>query len=162
MKRSSIFSLIMISLGVSLNAQVDKNSELFLALKKQDSIFFERAFNRCDLKDLDTAVDKDLTFYHDRGGIQDRNKFLENVKNNLCSNPNQKPIRKVDAASLEVFPLYNNDVLYGVIQTGIHHFYIREPNTDDVHTGKARFTHLYLLQNNTWVLKEVLSYDHKE
>jgi hypothetical protein len=161
--RRKLFFTIAIALSAGMaHAQESKNSELFLALKKQDSVFFARAFNLCDLEYLDKAIHKDLAFYHDQGGFQDKKLFMQRVKDNICSGTGAKPIRKVDEKSLEVYPLYNNGVLYGVIQTGIHHFYRREPNKPDVHTNIAKFTHLYLLDNGNWVLKEALSYDHKE
>ncbi|WP_281225757.1 nuclear transport factor 2 family protein [Flavobacterium aquiphilum] len=141
--------------------QVAKNSELFLALQKHDSIFFERGFNQCDIDYLTKMTHKDLVFYHDRSGVQDKQKFLENTKKYLCSDSNHKPIRKVRRESLEVYPLYDNGVLYGVVQIGIHDFYIREPNKEDKYTGTAKFTHVYLLENKEWILKEVLSFDHK-
>lgn len=154
---------VLILLFVSVNfafAQVSKSSELFLALQKHDSIFFERCFNQCDSVFLMKMTDKDLVFYHDRGGIQNKKKFLENTRKNLCSDNTKKPIRKVRKESLEVYPLYNDDVLYGVVQNGIHDFYIREPNKEDKYTGTAKFTHVYLLENKEWILKEVLSFDH--
>jgi hypothetical protein len=143
------------------NAQVSKNTDLFLTLKKQDSIFFERGFNRCDLEYLRQAVHQNLVFYHDQGGVQNRDAFLENTQKYICSDNGKKPIRKVVEESLEVYPMYDNGVLYGVIQTGIHDFYIREKEKADVHTSRAKFTHLYLLEDGNWVLKEVLSFDHK-
>lgn len=156
----TLFILLLVSINFAFG-QVPKDSELFLALQKHDSIFFERGFNRCDIDYLVKMTHKDLVFYHDRGGIQDKNKFLENTKKNLCSDSNKKPIRKVRKESLEVFPLYNNGVLYGVVQTGIHDFFIREPNKEDIYTGTAKFTHVYLLENKELILKEVLSFDHK-
>lgn len=145
----------------SLNAQVAKDSELFQKLKLHDSIFFERSFNQCDIEYLKNAIHKDLTFYHDKGGVQNRKQFLKATQKNLCSNIDKKPIRKVDTSSLEVYPMYDNDVMYGVVQTGVHYFYIREKNKEDVLTGKAKFIHLYLLLNNEWILKEVISFDHQ-
>ena len=142
------------------NAQVAKNTELFLILKKHDSIFFERGFNRCDLEYLNKAVHPDLIFYHDQSGIQNKTIFLENTKKYICPDSGKKPIRKVIEESLEVFPLYNNGVLYGAIQTGIHDFYLSEKNKADIHTSRAKFTHVYLLENGNWLLKEVLSFDH--
>ncbi|MBF4472310.1 nuclear transport factor 2 family protein [Flavobacterium sp. HJJ] len=156
----TLFILLLVSINFAFG-QVSKDSELFLALQKHDSIFFERGFNRCDIDYLVRMTHKDLVFYHDRGGIQDKNKFLENTKKNLCSDSNKKPIRKVRKESLEVFPLYNNGVLYGAVQTGIHDFFIREPNKEDIYTGTAKITHVYLLENKEWILKEVLSFDHK-
>ena len=158
-----LFSIIMAStLTGELTAQVPKDSELFRTLKTQDSLFFERSFNQCDTNYLKSAVHPDLVFYHDQGGIQDRQVFLERVKQNLCSDPNNKPIRKVEVESLEVFPMYDKNVLYGVIQTGNHNFYRRQPGKQDVHTSKAKFIHLYLLINGKWLLKEVLSFDHQD
>ena len=157
----TILSLVILTISTGIvQGQVSRTSELFLTLKNQDSIFFKRGFNQCDLEYLEKAVHKDLMFYHDQSGIQNRAVFLENTKRYICSDPNKKPIRKIIEQSLEVFPLYNNGVLYGAIQSGVHDFFIREPNKEDVHTSRAKFTHLYLLENGDWLLKEVFSFDH--
>ncbi|MDQ6472320.1 nuclear transport factor 2 family protein [Flavobacterium sp. LHD-80] len=153
--------LVFLNFSVFGFAQVAKDSELFLQLKKHDSIFFEKSFNQCDIAFLEKAIHPDLVFYHDQGGVQNKKTFLENVKKNICAKNSQKPIRKVKAESLEVYPLYDNGKLYGVVQTGIHDFYLREANKPDVFTSEAKFTHVYLLINKEWVLKEVLSFDHK-
>ena len=142
-------------------AQVQENSSLFQELKAQDSVFFERGFNRCDLDYLKNQVKDDLRFYHDQGGFQDKTKFLESTANNICGSPAQKPIRKVDGESLDVFPLYSDGKIYGAIQSGIHHFYIREKDKKDLWTSTARFTHLWILEKESWKLTEVLSYDHQ-
>ncbi|MCM0059894.1 MAG: nuclear transport factor 2 family protein [Algoriphagus sp.] len=142
-------------------AQVQENSSLLQELKTQDSIFFERGFNRCDLGYLKNQVADDLRFYHDQGGFQDKIKFLENTANNICGSGDKKPIRKVDAESLEVFPMNSDGILYGAIQTGIHHFYLRETGKEDLWTSSAKFTHLWIRDLEGWKLKEVLSYDHQ-
>lgn len=128
----------------------------------QDSLFFEKSFNQCDIAYLESKMTQDLKFYHDQSGFQDRKKFFENIQQYICAQSTKKPIRKVDANSLEVFPLYNNGKLYGAIQMGIHHFYIKEQGKDDVHTSTAKFTHVWLMQEGVWKLSEVLSYDHRE
>jgi hypothetical protein len=92
---------------------------------------------------------------------QDRKTFFENTKKYICSNSIQKPIRRVDANSLEVFPLYNNGKLYGAIQHGVHYFYIRENGKEDLWTSTAKFTSVWILENEIWKLSEVLSYDHQ-
>jgi hypothetical protein len=160
MQKRLIITLQLLASTFIINAQEAKTPELYLTLKKVDSIFFERGFNQCDLDFIDKAIHKDLMFYHDKSGIQDRKAFMDNTKKYLCSDPNKKPIRKVIAESLEVFPMYNNGVLYGAIQSGVHDFYIREPNKEEVLTGSAKFTHLYLLENGKWILREVFSFDH--
>ena len=148
--------------ALQLDAQVDKKSDLFNTLKNQDSIFFERGFNKCDLEYLDKHITYDLKFYHDQSGFQDKNAFFENTQKYICSDSEKKPIRKVDANSLEVFPLYNNGKLYGAIQKGIHHFYLRENGKDDIWTSTAKFTHVWVIENEIWKLSEVLSFDHHD
>lgn len=160
MQKKIILTLLLLLSTILTKAQVSKTSELFLTLKKVDSTFFERGFNQCDFDFIDKAIHQDLMFYHDKSGIQDRKTFVENTKKHLCSDLNKKPIRKVIAESLEVFPMYNNGVLYGAIQNGVHDFYLREPNKEDLLTGTARFTHLYLLVEGKWILREVFSFDH--
>ena len=141
--------------------QAQEKNALFQELKHQDSVFFEQGFNRCDLDYLKNQVAEDLRFYHDQGGFQDKTKFLENTANNICGSHAQKPIRKVDSESLEVFPLYTDGKLYAAIQTGVHHFYIREKDKKDLWTSTAKFTHVWLLDKGNWILTEVLSYDHQ-
>jgi len=161
-KQFRFFLLIVSFFIINLNAQIDKNSPLFIELKNQDSLFFERGFNNCDIAYLEKHVDDQLKFYHDNGGFQDKKLFMERTKQNICSNPAQKPIRKVIENSLEVFPLYNNGELYGAIQTGEHQFFIREKNKEDVLGGQAKFTTVWTKQNSDWVMSDILSYDHGE
>lgn len=161
-KRFFPYFLVLLFFFGNIHAQIDKNSELFLELKKQDSIFFERGFNNCDMAYLEKSMDDNLKFYHDKGGFQDKKLFLERTKENICSDPLRKPIRKVVPESLEVFPLYDNGNVYGAIQTGEHQFYIREPNKKDVLGGRAKFTTVWTKKNGNWVMSDVLSYDHGE
>ena len=160
MRKQSFLILLLVPLLVK--AQVNIDSDLFRVLEIQDSIFFERGFNQCDLEYLDAHITDDLKFYHDQSGFQDKNAFFENTQKYICSNSGPKPIRKVDANSLEVFPLYNNGKLYGAIQKGVHHFYLREKDKDDVWTSTAKFTHVWVIENETWKLSEVLSFDHHD
>ena len=156
-----IVIILLMLLFMKGSAQVSKDSKLFKELKKQDSIFFERSFNLCDSTYTKKAVSDGLRFYHDQSGFQDKAQFLDNTRKYLCSNPDKKPIRKLVEGSLEVFPLYENGVLYGAIQQGLHEFYIREPQKYDVKTGMARFIAVWILKEQDWILEEVLSYDHK-
>ena len=154
-------SVMLAACAWAVQAQAADPGDLFQALKEHDAAFFERGFNRCDLDYLAGAVHPQLRFYHDQGGFQDHDRFFENTRRYLCADPDRKPVRKVDAGSLEVFPLYDQGVLYGAIQRGVHHFYLREPGKPDVHTSSARFTHVYVREDGRWLLKEVLSYDHR-
>ena len=163
MIRQVLFSVIFLCSSICSGlAQVDRNSDLFIELKQQDSIFFDRGFNKCDMDYMQSRIAKDLKFYHDQSGFQDRAAFFENTNKYICSNSVQKPVRKVDVSSLEVFPLHNNGIIYGAIQKGIHHFYLREDGKDDVWTSTAKFTTVWVLENERWIISEVLSYDHHD
>ena len=144
-----------------LMAQERRDSDLFLTLQRHDSLFFERGFNLCDTNYLKQALDSEFVFYHDQSGIENKDQLIRSTIKYLCSDPNNKPIRKVRKESLEVYALYDHGKLYGAVQSGIHDFYLRSPNKPDVQTGTARFTHVYLLENGNWILKEALSFEHK-
>ena len=161
MKINSLLLFLVIGL-YSATAQVKPDSELFQKLLEKDSLLFDRGFNECKIDEFENFVSEDLEFYHDQGGLTtNKQDFLENVKNNICSNPDEKPIRKLRQESLEVYPLFQNGKLYGAIQKGIHDFYIKEPGKELYMTSSAKFTHVWILEDKEWILKRVLSYDHK-
>ncbi|WP_300434595.1 nuclear transport factor 2 family protein [Christiangramia sp.] len=146
----------------SMSAQVDRESDLYKQLQSRDSLLFDLGFNQCKIGQFENFISEDLEFYHDQGGLStNKEDFLNAVKNNICANPDKKPIRKLVNESLQVFPLYENGELYGAIQKGIHDFYIKEPNKELYKTSSAKFTHIWLLENKEWILKRVLSYDHQ-
>lgn len=162
MKLKSFILLFALITSVQLTGQVKNDSQLFLTLKKNDSLLFELGFNKCDISSFEHLISDDLEFYHDQGGLTtNKEDFLTNVHNNICSSPDKKPIRKLREESLEVFPLYQNQQLYGAIQKGEHDFFIKEPGKKAYQTSTAKFTHVWLLKDGQWVLKRVLSYDHK-
>ena len=144
-----------------IQAQVAESTELFKALAGKDSLLFDEGFNRCNIQVTEDIVSKDLEFYHDTGGLQDRQEFFKAIKENICSSPDRKPIRKLVSGSLEVFPLKKNGHTYGAIQKGIHQFYIKEPGKDLYMTSSAKFTHVWILEESSRKLKTVLSYDHQ-
>ena len=161
MIKSTILLGVILFIFQPTTAQVSEDNILFLQLEKMDSLVFTEGFNKCNLVTLERIIVKDFEFYHDVGGIQEKEGFLENMKNNICSTPNNKPIRILDKESLEVYPLYNQGQLYGAIQNGIHEFWIQEPNKDLYQTGEAKFSTTWLLIDGEWKMKNVLSFDHK-
>jgi CubicO group peptidase (beta-lactamase class C family) len=148
-------------LSCRIPAQVKKDDPLFLELQELDRVLFEEGFNRCDLAAVDRLIHPDLEFFHDQGGMQDKAQFLTALKENVCSNPDFKPIRKLMGGSLEVYPMYADGVLYAAIQKGKHGFHIQEPGLELYPTSVAKFTHLWLLEGEDWQLKRALSYDHQ-
>lgn len=155
---SFLFTAILIQ---NSSAQIDESSELFKVLSEKDSLLFEEGFNKCNLELTESLISKELDFYHDVSGIQDREMFFNAIRKNICSGSLQKPIRKLAENSLKVFPLRNQGELYGAIQKGSHNFFLREDDKELVQTSSAKFTHVWILEEEIWKLKTVLSYDHQ-
>lgn len=153
-----LFSIVLIQTSY---AQIEASSELFLELEEKDSLLFDQGFNECKLTTTESLISEDLEFYHDVGGVQNKEDFFKAIRENICSEGPQKPIRKLVEGSLSVFPLRNGGELYGAIQKGVHEFYIKEAGKDLYQTGSAKFTHVWILEDGNWKLKTVLSYDHQ-
>ncbi|CAM1371965.1 Serine hydrolase (fragment) [Tenacibaculum litopenaei] len=140
-------------------SQVSKQSTLYKTLAQKDSLLFERCFNRCELDTLSEIISEDFEFYHDQSGFSDKSTFLASIKKAICSSPAAKPLRSLVPNTLQVYPLYKQGVLYGAIQQGHHEFSIATQKHNTA-TSRAQFTHLWLLENTTWKLKRVLSFNH--
>jgi CubicO group peptidase (beta-lactamase class C family) len=145
-----------------ISAQIDTSTTLYKTIKEKDSLLFNIGFNTCDITPFKKLVSDNFEFYHDKAGITNsKSKFIEGIENGLCK-LDYKPKRVLDKKALEIYPLKQNGVLYGVIQNGIHRFYAIEKNKEEYLTSVAKFTHLWILENGTWKLKRGLSYDHKD
>lgn len=149
-------------LTILANAQVEKSSELYKTIKEKDSLLFNIGFNNCDIIQFKKLVSDNFEFYHDQSGItSSKIQFIKSIENGLCK-LNYKPKRVIDEKSIDIFPLNNNGVLYGAIQTGTHSFYAIEKNKEEYLTSVAKFTHLWILENGNWKLSKGLSYNHKD
>ena len=143
-----------------INGQEADTSKLFRDLQKMDSLLFNIGFNTCDISQFEKLLSEEFSFYHDLSGITgSKAAFLENTRNGLCK-LNYQPVRKLVPGSLQVFKLTNNGNVYGALQMGVHQFYAKEKDKPMYFTSIARFTHLWLLENGGWKLKQGLSYDH--
>ena len=131
--RLIILLVTYVSYANTSSAQVAKTSELYKILKAKDSLLFNVSFNNCDISQIENLISEDFEFYHDKGGINEsKESFIDAIKNGLCVTGENSTRRELVENSLQVFPLYNNEVLYGAIQIGIHRFY----------DTTAKFTHL--------------------
>ncbi len=142
--------------------QVERSSELYSQLEKKDSLLFNVGFNNCTMSPFEELLSEDFEFYHDKGGITNsKAEFIQNFKEGLCKSPTTyQSRRELVAKSLEVFELKRNGEIYGAIQKGTHRFFEKHANKDETVGNIARFTHLWLLENNEWKLARALSYDH--
>ncbi len=156
------FGLFLLSFAVTAKAQVSDNSALYQSIMRMDQQLFEQGFNRCQLNTTAELVNNELEFFHDQGGMQNRAQFLLAMKNNVCGNPEGKPVRTLIAGSTKIFALQNNGVLYGAVQQGEHRFHLKGSNTAKAGYTIAKFTHVWLLDNGKWTLKTAISYDHQQ
>ncbi len=135
----------------TLSAQVSNKSDLFQAIKAKDYEIFTLGFNQCNVEKVGSLTHRDFEFYHDKDGITgSKESFVEIIENDLCSSGKNVISRVLDENSLQVFPMYKDGEMYGAIQTGSHSF----GNTN------AQFTHLWLLQEGSWKLSRVMSFNH--
>ena len=132
---------------------------LFNELKARDSLIFNLGYNQCDTVLLRNLLSDDMEFYHDVDGFLKSKEILIQSIPNLCKMP-YKATRELIEGSMKVFPLYANGELYGAIQTGVHEFYGQDEENPRYLTSTAKFTHLWIKEDNDWKLKTILSYDH--
>ncbi len=152
-KAKTVLPLFILFLVSSINAQIDKKSDLFNTLKIKDSLLFEEGFNQCNLNQIEKLIVDDIEFYHDKDGLTNsKQQFIDSLRAHLCLSGKNVTKRILDKASLEVFPLYQEGKLYGALQNGIHSF-------DQI---KAKFSHIWLIENKEWKLSRVVSYDHHQ
>lgn len=163
-KNIAVFLSLLASIGFTY-AQVASDSELFKSLKAKDSLLFDAAFNTCDIATLESLFTEDFEFYHDKGGATTgRSNFLDPLAAN-CSKRNpenpQQAKRILIANSLEVYPMYNKGELYGAIQHGIHRFEFLNDQKEYQKGDTAKFTHVWIKEEDMWKIKRELSYNHK-
>lgn len=162
--KNKIFLIFILTMTFSLpcNAQVEKNSELYKTIISKDSLLFNVGFNTCDISQFENLLSKNLVFIHDKDDISDKKEFLYNLRNGLCSRPDTyQSRRELLKESTEIYPLYNNDTIYGAIQEGTHRFYETIAGQKERFASSAKFTNVWLLENGEWKLTKSLSYGHE-
>jgi len=153
-----IFLLLLIFSGVAQAQNAEER--VAQTILKKDSLFWD-TYNRCDTTNYNQFFSDDVEFYHDKGGItKGVESMAMSIKKNLCSNSDFRIRREEVTGTIKFFALHNNGVIYGAILSGEHLFYILEKGKESRLDGKARFTHLWLLNDNVWKMSRILSYDH--
>lgn len=153
--------LILFLFGQSTFAQIDKNSALYKTILTKDSLLFEVGFNHCNIKQFEDLLSEDLRFYHDKSGSSDKSEFLGNMQNGLCADSKKYQARReLVPETTKIYALYDNDILYGAIQEGVHQFYEKTAGQSEKFGSSAKFTHLWILENDEWKLANVLSFEH--
>ena len=154
--------LVQVFVAMTALGQQAPTSDLYRIIREKDSLLFSVGFNRCDLDMVHGLLGADLEFYHDQSGESGpRAEFIDRMRHGLCAQA-YKAERVLDQGSLMVFPLMDQDSLYGAVQMGIHHFYAIEKSGIKHLTSTARFTHLWIAEAGEWKLTRALSFDHKD
>ncbi|MET3530398.1 CubicO group peptidase (beta-lactamase class C family) [Chryseobacterium flavum] len=127
----------------------------------KDSLFFSTGYNTCNITQMENLLSDTFEFYHDKGGFENKEKFIIDFKNGLCKSPETYQLKRVLVEkSTEIYPMYKDGKIYAAIQNGDHLFYEKVGNQVDKLVGEAKFTHLWVLENTEWKLKNSLSFNH--
>ncbi|CAI8762907.1 serine hydrolase [Chryseobacterium sp. IT-36CA2] len=144
-----------------LHAQTEKTDTLYKTIMSRDSLFFSKGYNTCNVNQMESMLSDSFEFYHDKGGFENKEKFIIDFKNGLCKSPETYQLKRVLVKkSTEIYPMYKDGKIYAAIQNGDHLFYEKVGNQAEKLVGEAKFTHLWMLENTEWKLKNSLSFDH--
>jgi CubicO group peptidase (beta-lactamase class C family) len=162
MRKNSILICLFLT-TLSAYSQVDKNSNLYKTILSKDSLLFNIGFNTCNISQFENLLSEKFEFFHDKDSISYKKEFLYNLRNGLCKSPTTyQSRRELVSESTEIYPLYKSKVLYGAIQTGNHKFFETIAGNKETFASSARFTHVWLLENEIWKLTKSLSYNHQD
>ena len=129
----------------------DGEASLFAQISALDDQLF-LAVNACELDRVGPMFAADLEFYHDTGGLDGKEKTMNNI-GNLCAQENRLT-RTLVPDSVEVYPVPG----FGAIQKGRHTFCHLEDGKQDC--GTFEFVHLWRETPTHWEIARVLSYGH--
>lgn len=164
---TSFVILIVELISFPMMASAAEEDDLTRILTTKDSQLFDNSFGNCTMGEIDKIIAPDFEFYHDKGGATlSKKAFMQDLTKGMCKTKapdnGYRAFRVLTEGSLKVFPLYNKEnKLYGAVQTGAHSFYESYNGGNPQFRSAARFTHLWILQNDTWQLTRVISYDHQ-
>ena len=155
-----ILSFFILFFGI-IHAQTPKTDPLYKAIMSKDSVLFSAAYNTCNIIQMEGLLTDSFEFYHDKGGFADKKKFITDFKNGLCKSPETYQLKRaLIEKSTEIYPMYKDGKIYAAIQNGDHEFYEKIEKQAEKLVGEAKFTHLWILENGEWKLKNSLSFNH--
>ncbi len=155
-----IFSLYILFFSTA-QAQIKSTDPLYRTIMSKDSMFFSGGYNTCNIAKMESMLSDTFEFYHDKSGFENKEKFIIDFKNGLCKSPETFQLKRVLVKnSTEIFPMYKDGKIYAAIQNGDHLFYERAGNQAEKLVGEAKFTHLWMVENAEWKLKNSLSFNH--
>lgn len=127
------------------------DSDLKKEILHMDSVLFN-GFNTHNLEVMKSVFDKDLEFYHDKGGLTNYDQNIAAFQQNFSRN--QDIHRELIPGSTEIYPVKD----FGAMQIGAHRFCHTENGQQDC--GTFKFVHIWKKTPNGWKLVRVVSYGH--
>lgn len=166
MKKLILVFTALFGLSFQTIAKDISDETLVATMMDLDLRLFENTFGNCKLAEVTELIGEDFEFYHDKvGATKGKDQFIEQLKNGNCSGKGDsniyKAFRVLHEKTLKHFPLFKEDKLYAVLQTGVHSFYETNKGSNLTRGSTAQFSHLWELQNGKWKLVRVISYDHQ-
>jgi hypothetical protein len=116
---------------------------------KMDSLFFNVAFNKCDLNLYKKIMSPDIEFYDDRSGLNTSFDVEIASFKDRCSRP-FAVTRQLVSATVHVL----GD--YGAVEIGVHEFY-----EDGKKVQRGKFIIIWERKDGSWIIKRTVSYDHE-
>lgn len=156
-----LMPILILAAAPSAPAQIPTQPEITRTIAARDAELFDLAFEGCDPAQMRTMVTTDLEFYHDKGGLTYRSGEEMVADHAKTCEERKKPgawrsRRELVQSSLHVDPVPG----HGAIQTGEHLFYERQGDGPEKLVGRARFAHVWRLEDGAWKVARVLSYAH--
>ncbi|MBJ7882799.1 nuclear transport factor 2 family protein [Gelidibacter salicanalis] len=156
MKTLKIFNYTLLLFILFSNALFSQDADKVKAkvsleheILKMDSLFFNIAFNKCDLKLYKKIMSPDIEFYDDRSGLNTSFETEIASFKDRCSRP-FAVTRKLVGSTVHVL----GD--YGAVQMGVHEFY-----EDSKKVQRGKFITIWERKEGSWILKRAISYDHE-
>jgi hypothetical protein len=156
MSKLALLTFIFACMTILIFAQT--SGELYKNIAEIDSLYFT-AQNDCNLEKYKSFLDADFEFYHDKAGMtKSRESEMEGMQI-FCGEQHQRqPLRReLIKGTLKVYPLDN----FGALETCEHVFYLQIKGGQEKLVAKAKFTCIWKLEDSTWKISRIISYDHQ-
>jgi ketosteroid isomerase-like protein len=155
MRSIRYFTVLAFAVAVTAIAQsplaFPESPQLFETVAQLDAKMFG-AFNAHDVDLLMSMFTDDMEFYHDKGGLTNREQTREGFVKMFGNSPDIR--RELVPGSLQVYPIKD----FGAIEIGTHRFCHKENGKDDC--GNFPFVMIWRKIGDSWKVSRVISYGH--
>lgn len=132
-----------------------RSGALFNELVRMDSVLFDASYVACDTARINALLTQDVEFYHDRTGLHAGDQVRDDFARLAASCPAKQGVRReLVPGTMRVYPIED----FGVVQTGVHRFVEQGNPVGTV----AQFINLWQRTPGGWMLRRVVSFDHRE